>query len=135
MPSALPYNIDNILVAEAGRIGPDIHRKTLNTSPWLKLVKQSAWPDEMGQELTVLTYERTLPANTLTWSDVTFNGSIGGGGSATGSGSCLPPSQTIPFAQSSKTYSLSHTALESPPLCVNDLRYAFRRQEQLRFWR
>ena len=76
MPSALPYDIDNILLAESGRIGPDIYRKTLNTSPWLKLVKQDGWPDEMGQELTVLTYERSLPANLLTWSTVTFNGSI-----------------------------------------------------------
>ena len=132
MPSALPYDIDNILLAESGRIGPDIYRKTLNTSPWLKLVKQDGWPDEMGQELTVLTYERSLPANLLTWSTVTFNGSIGGGSGATGAGSCLPPSQTLAFAQTARTYSLSHTALESPPLCVNDLRYAFKRQEQLR---
>lgn len=132
MPTALPYDIDNVLVAEAGRIGPDIYRKTLDTSPWLKLIKQNAWPDEMGQELTVLTYERSLPANTLNWSEVTFNGSIGGGGSEEGSGSCLPPTQTLAFAQTARTYSLSHTALESPPLCVNDLRYAFRRQEQLR---
>lgn len=132
MPASLPYDIDNILVAESGRIGPDIYRKTLNTSPWLKLIKQSNWPDEMGQELTVLTYERSLPANTLDWSTVTFNGSIGGGGSATGSGSCLPPTQILNFAQTARTYSLAQTALESPPLCVNDLRYAFRRQEQLR---
>jgi hypothetical protein len=130
--ATVPYNIDSILVAESGRIGPDIYRKTLNTSPWLKLIKQNAWPDEMGQELTVLTYERSLPANTLSWSDVTFNGTNGGGGSASGSGSCLPPTQEIAFAQTARTYSLSHTALESPPICVNDLRYSFKRQEQLR---
>lgn len=130
--ATVPYDIDTILVAESGRIGPDIYRKTLNTSPWLKLIKQNAWPDEMGQELTVLTYERSLPANTLSWSDVTFNGTTGGGGAASGSGSCLPPTQEIAFAQTARTYSLSHTALESPPICVNDLRYSFRRQEQLR---
>lgn len=130
--ATVPYDIDTILVAESGRIGPDIYRKTLNTSPWLKLIKQNAWPDEMGQELTVLTYERSLPANTLSWSDVTFNGTTGGGGAASGSGSCLPPTQEIAFAQTARTYSLSHTALESPAICVNDLRYSFRRQEQLR---
>lgn len=133
--ATVPYNIDNILIAESGRIGSDIYRKTLNTSPWLKLIRQASWPDEMGQELTVLTYERSLPANTLNWSSVTFNGSIGGGPSdpvVEGSGSCLPPTQELAFAQTARTYSLSHTALESPPICVNDLRYTFRRQEQLR---
>jgi hypothetical protein len=130
--ASVPYDIDSILVAESGRIGPDIYRKTLNTSPWLKLVKQGAWPDEMGDQLTVLTYERSLPANTLSWEGVATNGSNGGGGSETGSGTCLPPVQTINFAQTARQYSLAQTALESPPLCVNDLRFPFRRQEQLR---
>ncbi len=130
--ASVPHDIDSILVTESGRIGPDIYRKTLNTSPWLKLVKQGAWPDEMGDQLTVLTYERSLPANTLSWEDVVANGSNGGGGDAEGSGTCLPPVQTINFAQTARQYKLSQTALESPPLCVNDLRFPFRRQEQLR---
>lgn len=137
----MAYDINPLLLTEAGRIGPDIYNKTLNTSPWLKLIKQGAWLDEMGTEITVPTYERSLPANALTWSGVTYNTpdslSPGGAGSQspdtgnTGEGTCLPPFQTIGFAQTMRTYGLKHTALESPPICVNDLRFAFKRQEQL----
>ena len=52
-------NIENLLITESGRIGADIYRKTLNTSPWTTLVKQEAWPDEMGTTVNVLIYERT----------------------------------------------------------------------------
>ena len=59
----MAYTIDSWLAAESGRIGPDIYNKTLNTSPWTTLVKQEAWPDEMGVSISVLIYERTLPAS------------------------------------------------------------------------
>ena len=59
----MAYDIEQVLINEANRIGPDIYRKTLNTSPWLKLVKKDVWPDEMGDTIRVLTYERSLPAN------------------------------------------------------------------------
>ena len=132
-------NVEQLLVQEANRIGPQIYRKTLNTSPWLKLVKQGSWPDQMGHTISVLTYERSLPANPLSWNNVAANklGStsrvIGDTGTVDGSsgGSCVPPKQEISFAQTLRTYNLQHTALESPKICVNDLRFPVYRQEQL----
>ena len=42
MSQAAPgFNIEQVLINEANRIGPDIYRKTLNTSPWLKLVNSA----------------------------------------------------------------------------------------------
>jgi hypothetical protein len=119
----MPYDVDQLLINESGRIGPDIYRKTLNTSPWLKLVKQDTWPDEMGDAISVLTYERSLYANPLSWNTVTYN---------TGTGNnCVPEAQVINFAQTLRTYNLKQTALESPPICVNDLRFTMKRKEQL----
>lgn len=119
----MAYDIEQLLVNEANRIGPDIYRKTLNTSPWLKLVKKDVWPDEMGQTIKVLTYERSLPANTLSWSEVNYN---------TGSGNnCVPSAEVINFGQTLKEFYLTQTALESPPICVNDLRFSLKRKEQL----
>jgi hypothetical protein len=71
-------NIENLLITESGRIGADIYRKTLNTSPWTTLVKQEAWPDEMGVSISVLIYERTLPASggSITFSDVGYNANV-----------------------------------------------------------
>ena len=119
-------DIEQLLITESGRIGPDIYRKTLNTSPWLKLVKQDTWPDEMGDTLSVLTFERTL-ANSLTWANVTSNTLPGG---ANG-GNCVPAAQEVPFAQTTRSYALQQSALESPMVCVNDLRFALKRKEQL----
>jgi hypothetical protein len=119
----MAINIDDLLVHESGRIGPDIYSKSLNTSPWLKLVKKGSWPDEMGSQISVLTYQRTLPVNALTWATVGFNTGVGS--------NCVPTAEIVEFAQTLKTYNLQQTAIESPKLCVNDLRFTMKRKEQL----
>lgn len=142
--AASGFNIEQVLINEANRIGPDIYRKTLNTSPWLKLVKKDSWPDEMGDTVRVLTYERSLPANSLTWSAISVNPvqsrlssgdlSFANGQTAISANSVanqLPSAQRIEFAQTLRSYNLTHTALESPKLSVNDLRFSLRRKEQL----
>ena len=128
-------NIEQLLVSESSRIGDDIYRKTVDTSPWLKLVKQDAWPDEMGESVSVLVYERSLPYNTdgsakVTWSSaVSQNGAAYGSsdfaagtnilnnvGNDSASASAFPtsPASTIDFGQTLRTYGLFHAALESP---------------------
>jgi hypothetical protein len=137
-------NIENLLITESGRIGADIYRKTLNTSPWTTLVKQEAWPDEMGTTVNVLIYERTLPASGagITFSDVAYNGltnqviapSTGSNasGSVTGPGTCAVVGNDLGFAQTLRTYNLQQAAINSPDICLNDLRFPVKRQEQLR---
>ena len=134
------YDIEQLLINEANRIGPDIYRKTLNTSPWLKLVKKDTWPDEMGDTVRVLTYERSLPNTSLNWSQISINGVGARDGSypnatvvATGNSTAnqLPSTSRIEFAQTLRSYNLTHTALESPKLSVNDLRFTTKRKEQL----
>jgi len=133
-------NIENLLITESGRIGADIYRKTLNTSPWTTLVKQEAWPDEMGTTVNVLIYERTLPASggSITFTDVAYNGVgtqvIGAtpSGSNTGPGTCAVVGNDLGFAQTLRTYNLQQAAINSPDICLNDLRFPVRRQEQLR---
>jgi hypothetical protein len=134
------YDIEQLLINEANRIGPDIYRKTLNTSPWLKLVKKDTWPDEMGDTVRVLTYERSLPNTSLNWNQISINGVGASNGTypnntvvATGNSTAnqLPSTSRIEFAQTLRSYNLTHTALESPKLSVNDLRFTTKRKEQL----
>lgn len=123
----MAYTIDSWLAAESGRIGPDIYNKTLNTSPWLKLVKQDTWPDEMGTDISVLTYSRSLPESAdarLTWNSVGFNSNSSGG-------TCVPSATQVKFYNKLVSYNLKQTAIESPAICVNDLRFSFRRKDQL----
>ena len=149
-------NIENLLITESGRIGADIYRKTLNTSPWTTLVKQEAWPDEMGVSVSVLIYERTLPASggSITFTDIGYNanttnanqviapaagfGLNGGnnnyysGANSASPGTCAVPGDNLNFAQTLRTYNLQQAAINSPDICLNDLRFPVRRQEQLR---
>lgn len=127
----MAYDVEQLLTTESGRIGPDIYERTLNTSPYLKLVKQGVWPDEMGNSIKVTTYERSLPlqANAVdyrpqTWATVSDNT----GGS---SGNCSPVANKVGWAQSTKSYSIEQTSIESPDICVNDLRSAVNRKAQL----
>jgi len=142
-------NIEQLLISESNRIGDDIYRKTVDTSPWLKLVKQDAWPDEMGDTVSVLVYERSLPYNTdgsakVSWSSVTQNGGAYGGTlsydgeTSSGNGATAANSKSFPtaggvieFGQTLRTYGLSHAALESPNISLNDLRFPMKRKEQL----
>ena len=53
--------IDAALVQEAGRIGADIHKRTLHTSAWMDLIKQSPFPEGMGYTQQTMIYDRALP--------------------------------------------------------------------------
>ena len=46
--------INVLLTQEANRIGGDIHKATMHTSPWIALIKQTPFPDGMGYQLNTL---------------------------------------------------------------------------------
>jgi hypothetical protein len=69
--------INNVLVQEANRINEDIYRRTIHTSPWIDLMKQTAFRDGQGYQQTTLVYDRAIPTtgtanNTagVTWHDI-----------------------------------------------------------------
>jgi hypothetical protein len=116
-------DIDTLLISESGRISEDIHQRSLNTSVWLDLITKDTWPDEMGQTISVMTYEPTTPLTASSWDTIAFNDGDGN--------TCVPTAAQIEFAQTVRTYNLQRTALESPKVCVDDLRYSFKRKKQL----
>lgn len=147
--------INTILAEEANRINQDIYNRTLHTSPWLDLMKQSTFPDGMGYQLTTLVYDRAIPTtdsagNTagVTWSALgtlnssanSFNTSDLGqplkdavddvqGGRGTGA---ADKRSFIQFSKQLKNYSIDRAIIESPRISLEDLRFAVHRQEQLR---
>jgi len=152
--------INTILAEEANRIGQDIYTRTLHTSPWMDLMKQSAFADGVGYQQTTLVYDRAV-ATTLTsgnvvagtdaWSSVgtlstggnQFNTSLSGANGqplddaaddvqgGRGSGSTDNRS-FVQFGKRLKKYSLERAVIESPRISLEDLRFAAHRQEQLR---
>ena len=115
-------NLNSLLTHESGRISGDIHQRTLNTNLWLDLVDRGTWEDEMGTSISVLTYEPTTPATSTAWTNIALNSD---------SNNCVPTADTIAFAQTLREYNLQQKALEGPPICLNDLRSAFKRKKQL----
>jgi len=147
--------INTILAEEANRINQDIYNRTLHTSPWLDLMKQSTFPEGMGYQLNTLVYDRAIPTtdsagNTagVTWSALgtlnssanSFNTSDLGqplkdavddvqGGRGTGA---ADKRSYIQFSKQLKNYSIDRAIIESPRISLEDLRFAVHRQEQLR---
>jgi len=146
-------NIDNILTQEANRIGADIHKSTVHTSPWIDLVKKSTFPDQMGYQLTTLIYSSALPTTdaaggTLAGSAIWGNmGAINGDANVFGTAavdqplkdaaeSTVGPNESnkgaINFGKELKKYNLKRAVIESPRINVEDLRFAAHRTDQLR---
>jgi hypothetical protein len=117
-------NLEQLLIQQENLIGPTIYSKTIDSSLWLKMIQQEAWPDGMGEEIRVMTFERTLAADTDSWNTLTQNAGSGN--------NCVPVATQIGWAQRFRTFNLQEKAVEAPPICVNDVRFGFQFKEQLR---
>lgn len=153
--------INTILAEEANRIGADVHQRMLHTSPWIDLVKKSAFPEGMGYQLNTLIYDRSLPTSDadgdtvgLSWSSVAalqsgtnaFGTSVldqplidtadnvqgANGPKGANLGTSGDARNYVNFGKQIKKYSIERAIIESPRINVDDLRYAAHRQEQLR---
>jgi len=141
--------INVILTQEANRIGSDIHKATLHTSPWIDLIKQSTFPDGMGYTLNTLIYDRALPLKTgdlsgtgvvgVNWNNIRMSAVAGGSVAGFTEGQSQDTRSVddegkakIDFTQVLKSYSLKKAVIESPKVNVEDLRYAAHRNDQLR---
>lgn len=120
-------SLTHLLVEASLQFSEDIYRRTINTSPWLKLIKQGSWPDEMGDTISVITYERTLPATANTWNNISSTS-----GATEGDYFAVPQATQVTLAQTIRTYGIKHTAIESQPIVVNDGRMSFRVTEQIK---
>ena len=152
--------IDAVLTQEANRIGADIHKSTLHTSPWMDLIKQSTFPEGMGYQLSTLIYDSALPlkpensnlsetgktvgsnwramgtthgtsVNGMTAGQLDQLGDVGTS-KFLGSGASSGDVNLIDFTKSLKSYSLERSIVESPRINVEELRYTAHRTEQLR---
>lgn len=140
--------INKILTQEANRIGNDIHKATMHTSPWIDLVKQTTFPEGMGYQLNTLIYDRALPLKSGTlasspvlgvnWNDLRHSAVASGVTGFTDGQSVDTKNRNeegtakIDFTRKLKPYSLKRAVVESPKVNVEDLRYAAHRSEQLR---
>ena len=81
-------NIQTYLAKESGRLTYDIYQRTLYSSPWLALPKKTSWPQEMGEKVSNVMFERPrIEAGAVNWSALSFNDNTGK--------SCIPPADKV----------------------------------------
>jgi len=153
--SAGTTEINTILAEEANRINQDVYTRTLHTSAWMDLMKQTAFPDGMGYQLSTLVYDRAIPTTDsagdtagVNWSALgTLNAAANAfdtsdlgqplkdaaddvqGGRGT---SATDNRSYVQFSKQLKKYNIDRAVIESPRISLEDLRFAAHRQEQLR---
>ena len=146
--------LNTVLAEEANRIGADVHRSMLHTSPWIDLIKKASFPDGMGYQMTSLIYDRSIPTSDKTgddeitsaiWKDVaaasgattTFGTSIVSGDQPLNKGmqteiGPLTGTSYVNVGRQLRSYNLKKMSIESPRISIEDLRFAAHRTEQLR---
>lgn len=122
-------SINGILVEEADRLDGDLYERSLHISPWIDLIEVGEWPEELGDLVSTMIYERNLPGSALVWNKVGPADVTPGGGAQ--NTSIIPPSQTLATGKTLLEYGLEHTALQSEKLNLHDLRSATKRADQL----
>jgi len=119
-------NINQYLAVESGRLTYDIYQRTLYSSPWLALPKKVAWPQEMGETVSNVMFERpriTSSSPVGDWTALAFNDDTGN--------TCLPTADEVEFQTTLREMQLFHKAVHSPRFCVNDLIFTGARQAQM----
>ena len=119
----MSQNINTYLAKESGRLTYDIYQRTLYSSPWLSLPKKVAWPQEMGETMSNVMFERPYVATENAWESVSFNDGT--------DNTCLPTNDSVQFHQTLREMQLYHKSVYSPKFCVNDLLFTGARQKQM----
>lgn len=116
--------VNSVLMTKASEIGPKFRRKTINTSPWLKLVPRGKWQRGLSDTLQVPTSHRTWPTSDPVWEAVSFNDGK--------TNTCAPVAKIVGQAQDLRTFQLYQTALESDDFCVLDILNTYEAAQQLK---
>lgn len=116
----------DLLQRETGRIiTPILKRRVFAKSIWASLVRRGQLPNEMGESLTTVVYERSAPTDAEPeWSEMTITDGAEGG-------LCLPPATKINVASTTRIFAPKRRILEGPDICNIDIRPAVDLMNQL----
>lgn len=133
-PTTHAYTIQQQFINESGRIGTDIFRYAYDTSPWARVIKRGLWPDGMGDQISVMNYERALAGSNGkgNWSNHRATGVSDSNPSAIAVGRGLPNAVVVQFTQRLRQYNLAWVAVESPRIDVRDAAFSFQFKEQMK---
>lgn len=109
--------VDRFSVAESGRIQSSMLRQSRARGyNWASAIPKGEFPLHMGQSLSKVVWERTIPDSDSGWSQVTLNPT-----SASASNNATVPTDNISQARTTLTYNLYYRGFNSQPVSVHDL--------------
>jgi hypothetical protein len=119
MPSYTCDEVNNMFLAESGRIGPSLAKRVVPSGPWLNIIPRAQWEDGMGVVHNSMVWERTLPNNNGDeW--VQMNPSDGAG-----TDQCTLTPEILKFGQTLRSMRKFTRNIRTDWFCVEDLRDDF----------
>lgn len=128
--TSIPANcaaVTEQLLLETGRLQEPMYTRAARTRPILNLQSKTrgAWQNGRGVQLGAVTFERSFPALTGDgWTTIAASD----GDSVN---SCLPPSETVSFGETVRTYAPRHYAVNTQKWCVRDIAFGWQFAEFL----
>ncbi len=122
--TTIPANcatVNQALMLESGRLGGRMYGRAARKRPIVRLVTatRGAWKKGMGTSISAVTFERSFaPLIGDAWT----NTSVSDGDSAN---ACLPPTDTVSFGQTSRSYQPKHYAINTEHFCIKDIEQGF----------
>lgn len=118
--------ITDYVARETDRFLPGaIRGRVFGNSPWMDLTARGVFPQGLSQTIHTLQYERTVPTTaTIPWTAKTVSDGQEGG-------LCLPATDKIAVAHTTRDFSLYGYAVEGPDFCAENFRSVFELQAQL----
>jgi hypothetical protein len=121
--------INNYLATESSRLGPWFYQKKLFAkSPELALIPRVVYPDQMGYDFRILTYERAAPTAIASW---TTASSFSADGESADCGACANTFNAVDAGYTTRTVTLYKYGLKSRMICVEDVKRAWNFSQQL----
>ena len=125
---AIPANcaaVTEQLLLETGRLQEPMFQRAALKRPIIRLQSKNrgAWRNGMGVTVGAVTFERSFPAFAGdNWGTV----AVSDGDSVN---ACLPPTETVNFGQTTRTYGVKHKAVNTERFCIKDINYGWQFEE------
>jgi hypothetical protein len=128
-------NIEQLFVEHSMLIRNNVAKNIQSSDFYLKNLPKEQWLDGAGEQYQYPIYERSLSTTPVTFTD--FVSSPGDGDDATldgsNGGACVTAGQNIDsFGVTLRTTGLKKAALNSPDICLDDLRFAWQVEDQVK---
>jgi hypothetical protein len=128
--------IEQMFIEHAGLIRNDVARTVLTSNFYIENLNKEPFRDGQGEVYSYPIYERVLPSENVVFRNAENsggNGIIGTAPEGEAGGACsLAGVDIVSFGVTKKQVALKEAAVNSPDICLKDLRYVWQLEDQLK---